>query len=183
MYCQNCKTEIRDDWKICPTCGMPIKDNKECEETRTNGQVFGISAGDLTVSGQRRYITEVIIEDTVMTIKSYMNTKKFSTPTEYKIISYDIVNIEKCKKLVLRKIHKIRLVCAGIMLILSFATGMVYFVFAALLLALLTSMNAREKALKLDLGSGQKIYIYYIDEDDIMLIEQAIRNWRVSKIK
>lgn len=174
MYCQNCRMEIKDDWKICPACGTSIKKNRDCEEARTDRQMFEISAGDLTVSGQRRYITEVIIEDTIMIIRNHMNTKKFSTPIEYKLISSDIVNMEKCKKIVLRKIHKIRLVSAGMMLLLTFVTGLIYFVFASLLLALLTTINAREKALALNLRSGEKIFIYYIDEDDIVLVERAI---------
>ena len=183
MYCQNCEMVIKDDWKICPTCGTAIKDNIDCEKRGTDRQVFEVSAGDLTVSGQRRYITEVLIEDKVMIIKNYMNTKKFSTPIEYKFISSDIVNLEKRKKIVLRKIHKIRLAGAGIMFLLTFVTGLSYFLLAAFVLALITTLVAREKSLELVLKNGQKIYIYYIDEDDIALIERAIYNWRISKIK
>ena len=174
MYCRKCKTETKDDWKICPTCGMVLKTNENCEETRTEGQMFQISAGDLTVSCQRRYITEVFIENQTITIKNYMNTKKFSTPIEYRFTTDEIVNIERCKKILLRKIHKIRLVSAGVMFLLTFATGLIYFVFASLLLTILTITNAQEKAVVLNLSDEKKIFIYYMDEDDIVLVERAI---------
>lgn len=180
MFCEKCGKQMEENWKNCPNCGTSIKENVSCQYEEVAEQMFEISAGDVTVSGQRRLATEVIIKGESMTIKSYMNTKKLSLPTEYKIIPNDMVNMEKSKRMVLRKIHKIRLVCAGILLILGVVAGVTYATLVALLLTLFTALEAREKALELVLKSNQKIYIYYIDEDDIVLIEQAINNWKTG---
>ncbi|RII31824.1 zinc ribbon domain-containing protein [Clostridium chromiireducens] len=34
--CENCDTELKNDWKACPVCGTEVKDNKNTEDVDTS---------------------------------------------------------------------------------------------------------------------------------------------------
>ena len=193
MFCQKCGKELKEEWKLCPNCGAPIEqkgnqDNhngmakdKASKKESTNEIKMEISAGELTISGQQRFTSEIFIKGNDVTVRNYMNTKSYSDPIDTKFKVKEIRQIKYVRHAAMRKIHKTRYIISGILFVLGIITFLLYFCLIALIIAVLNYINSCYKAMEISLVDGKKVYIYYSDRDDTIQIEKELME-RKNKI-
>ncbi|MGF7009844.1 hypothetical protein M2146_000355 [Lachnospiraceae bacterium PF1-22] len=185
MYCTNCGNEVNG--KFCTQCGAnislgetheiaPHEPNIPSTDPKTmysdNAKVLEVNAGEITLSGQTRFTTTIIIENNNVTVRKYMNTKSYSEPRDYVFNINNITGLRRKKVGVPRKIHKIRYAVAALLVVFTF-TGF-YWLIAGIALAVFNYINSCYLAIEIRLNTGNNIDVYYTDPDDATIIEHAL---------
>ncbi|OUP80761.1 hypothetical protein B5F07_19845 [Lachnoclostridium sp. An169] len=193
MFCVKCGKELKPEWKVCPNCGEPVEqmkahdtpnmvsDKANIEDTSEYEIRMEVHAGELTISGQRRFTSEIFIKGKEVMVRNYMNTKSYSAPVDTRFMTRDIQRIKYKRHAVIRKIHKTRYIIAGILFVLGIVTSVFYLCLIALIIALLNYIDSCSKAMEISLVDGRKVYIYYFDQDDVIQIEKELMR-RKNKI-
>lgn len=177
MFCTKCGMNLQEEWKICPTCGAVVYKlgNKPCKGESERSISVELNAGEMTISGKRRFSTEVLIQGNMVTINSFMNTKNYSEPITNKFMIQNIKQIKYSFCAAMRNIHKIRFIASGVLLVLGLLSGMFYFSIIALIVAGVNYYESLWRGMKIFIDDGRKVTIFYDDKDDAIQIEKELK--------
>lgn len=179
MFCTKCGMGLQEGWSSCPSCGNGIHNDdvsyEKCEKQKERDIQMEITGGELTVSGQKRFASDIHIYGNQVMIKTYMNTKKYSEPVINEFSTDMVSQIRYVRHPAVRKIHKIRYVSGGVVFIAGVLSGLFYFCFLSLLMIGFNYWNSLWNAIEIGISDGRKIYIYYSDKDDAVQIESELK--------
>ena len=174
MFCSKCGNQLHDESAFCHQCGQKVVTQAPPEipsatpsEENPDIKEFTATAGELTLSGRKKLITEVKIENNQITVISYNNTDLRAAKSIKSFRKEDIYSITYKKVSVPNKLDKARYIVS------IFLTLIPPFILGAFL-ALLTYWSSRVDTMVILLNNGQEVYVHYTVKNETAPLYQYL---------
>lgn len=180
MYCSNCGKQY--EGSFCPECGTSSQktelktDNAENkfsvpENSDNEPQIFKLSAGPITLCGQRRLVTEFLVRGDQITAISYNRTTLSKPVSSCSFYKKNIKSVIFDITFRFRTLDKINLVAFSLLTLLGFFEPFLFYLFPLCIIAVCNRSSYDTMIVTLD--NGVQVKAYYrkqVETEDIYRI-------------